>query len=214
MISKLRHDASLYSKYDGEYSGRGPKKKYGCKIDIDNIDEKYLKEISTTGNICTNIYQSQFYNKMFNVPLNVVIIVKTNISTNAKAHVILFSTDLEQQHDKIIKFYQLRFQIEFNFRDAKQYWGLEDFMNTKETTVTNAANMSFFMVNFSQALLRPFREQNLDKSILDLKSYYRGYRYVSETIKMLTEKPDTILLAEIFSRIAQLGAIHPASTCT
>ncbi|MCI5180697.1 MAG: hypothetical protein D3911_15555 [Candidatus Electrothrix sp. AW3_4] len=26
----------------------------------------------------------------------------------------------------------MRFQIEFNFRDAKQYWGLDDFMNIKE----------------------------------------------------------------------------------
>jgi putative transposase len=52
----------------------------------------------------------------------------------------LFSTDLEQSYDKIIKFYELRFQIEFNFRDAKQYWGLDDFMNVKETAVTNAAN--------------------------------------------------------------------------
>ncbi|MCX6081767.1 MAG: hypothetical protein NTW32_19755, partial [Chloroflexi bacterium] len=46
--------------------------------------------------------------------------------------------------DKIIKFYQLRFQIEFNFRDAKQHWGLEDFMNVTQTAVTNAANLSFF----------------------------------------------------------------------
>ena len=49
----------------------------------------------------------------------------------------------------------LRFQIEFNFRDAKQYWGLDDFMNVKQTAVTNAANLSFFMVNFSSVLLRP-----------------------------------------------------------
>jgi len=32
----------------------------------------------------------------------------------------------------------IRFQIEFNFRDAKQYWGLEDFMNVRQQTVTNA----------------------------------------------------------------------------
>ena len=63
------------------------------------------------------------------------------------------------RYDKIIKFYSLRFQIEFNFRDAKQYWGLEDFMNVKETAVTNAANLSFFMVNLSYALLQPFREK-------------------------------------------------------
>lgn len=41
------------------------------------------------------------------------------------------------------------FSLEFNFRDAKQYWGLEDFMNISQTAVTNAANLSLFMVNFS-----------------------------------------------------------------
>ena len=46
----------------------------------------------------------------------------------------------------------LRFQIEFNFRDAKQYWGLEDFMNVTPTGVTNAANLSLFMVNVAYSL--------------------------------------------------------------
>jgi putative transposase len=55
---------------------------------------------------------------------------------------------LEQTYDKIVKFYSLRFQIEFNFRDAKQYWALEDFMNIKETAVT-AANLSFFSWSIS-----------------------------------------------------------------
>ena len=83
-------------------------------------------------------------------------------------------------------------------------------MNVTESAVTNAVNLSFFMVNFSYALLEPLREHNPDYSILDLKSRYRGYRYATETIKMLPEKPDAILLAEIFQQIARLGAIHPA----
>ena len=76
--------------------------------------------------------------------------------------------------------------------------------------MTNTANLSLLMVNFSHALLEPLREHNPDYSILDLKSRYRGYRYATETIKMLLEKPDAILLAEIFQHIARLGAIHPA----
>jgi hypothetical protein len=209
LVSKLRHNAALYSAFEGEHSGPGPKPKYGAKIDARKMDVKHLKEISIENNLRTDIYQGQFYNKEFAFALNVVIILKTNLTTQSQAHVILFSTDLEQTYDKIIKFYSLRFQIEFNFRDAKQYWGLEDFMNITETAVTNAVNLSFFMVNFSYALLKPFRQQNPDYSILDLKSHYRGYRYASETIKMLPQKPDAILLTEIFQHIAQLGAIHP-----
>ena len=33
-------------------------------------------------------------------------------------HVLLFSTDLELDYKKMVDFYSLRFQIEFNFRDA------------------------------------------------------------------------------------------------
>jgi putative transposase len=156
----------------------------------------------------TDIYQGQFLNKEFAFALNVVILLKTNLQTSAQAHAILFSTELDLSYEKIIKFYRLRFQIEFNFRDAKQYWGLEDFMNVKETAITNAANLALFMVNFSFALAKPFRQKNPNFSVLDLKSHYRGYRYATETIKMLPQKPDDILLAEIFQQIARLGAIH------
>jgi putative transposase len=210
LISKLRSDAALKTAFVGEHCGPGAKPKYGAKIDVRKLDLQYWQEASFKDGLRTDIYQGQFCNTEFGFPLNVVIILKTNQVTKAQAHVILFSTDLDLAYDKIIKFYSLRFQIEFNFRDAKQYWGLEDFMNITEAAVTNAVNLSFFMVNFSQALLEPLREHNPDYSVLDLKSHYRGYRYATETIKMLPEKPDAILLAEIFQQIARLGAIHPA----
>jgi putative transposase len=210
LISKLRSDAALRTAFVGEHSGPGPKPKYGTKMELHKLGLEDWKEATFKDDLRTDIYQGQFWNTEFAFPLNVVIIFKTHRVTKAQAHVILFSTDLDLDYAKIIKFYSLRFQIEFNFRDAKQYWGLEDFMNVTETTVTNAVNLSFFMVNFSYALLEPFREDNPDYSVLDLKSYYRGYRYATETIKMLPKKPEAILLAEIFQQIARLGAIHPA----
>ena len=207
--SKLRYDAALYEPFSGKYRGRGPHPKYGGKIDMHKMKKKYLKSDTKEKGIRTQIYQAVLLNKEFAFPLNVVVILKTNLATKAHAHVILFSTDLQLSYEKIIDDYALRFQIEFNFRDAKQYWGLDDFMNVKEVAVTNAANLSFFMVNFSSILWRRFREHNPEFSILDLKSHYRGYRYVSETLKLLPQKPDDILLAAIFEQIPRLGMVHP-----
>jgi putative transposase len=82
-----------------------------------------------------------------------------------RSHVFLFSSDLELESEKIIDYYRLRFQIEFNFRDAKQFLGLEDFMNLSQTAVTNAANLAFFMVNLSHHLLSDFRQQNPDSAL-------------------------------------------------
>ena len=209
-VSKLRSDAALYEPFTGKYCGRGARPKYGDKVEVGKMKKKYLKSDKKENSIRTQIYQAILLNKGFVFSLNVVVILKTNLSTRKQAHIILFSTDLKLPYEKLFDYYTLRFQIEFNFRDAKQYWGLDDFMNVKQEAVTNAANLSFFMANFSSVLLRRFRENNPEFSVLDLKSHYRGCRYASETIKLLPQKPDGILLAKIFEQIARLGMVHPA----
>lgn len=216
-VSKFRSDAALYEPFAGKYCGHGPHPKYGDKVEVRQMKKKYLKLDDQEAGIRTQIYQATLLNREFAFPINVVVILKTNLSTQKQAHVILFSTDSELPYQKLYDYYTLRFrlkgavtsQIEFNFRDAKQYWGLDDFMNVKQEAVTNAANLSFFMVNFSSVLLRPYRKSNPQFSVLDLKSHYRGCRYVSETLKLLPQKPDGILLAEIFEQIARLGMVHP-----
>jgi putative transposase len=209
-VSKLRSDAALYEPFTGKYCGRGARPKYGDKVDVRKLKKKYLKSDKKEDGVRTQIYQANLLNKGFAFSINVVVILKTNLSTHKHAHIILFSTDLKLSYERLFDYYTLRFQIEFNFRDAKQYWGLDDFMNVKEEAVTNAANLSFFMVNFSSVLLRRYREINPDFSVLDLKSHYRGCRYASEIIKLLPQKPEGILLAEIFEQIARLGMVHPA----
>jgi len=211
-VSKLRSDAALHEPFTGKYCGRGARPKYGDRVDVRKMKKKYLKSDTTQDGVRTQIYQATLLNKGFAFALNAVVILKTNLSTRKQAHIILFSTDLKLPYEKLYDYYTLRFQIEFNFRDAKQYWGLDDFMNIKKEAVTNAANLSFFMVNFSSALLRRYRVNNPDFSVLDLKSHYRGCRYASETIKLLPQKPDGILLAEIFEQIARFGMIHPVLT--
>jgi putative transposase len=210
LVSKFRSDAALFEPFTGKYCGHGPHPTYGDKVDVRTMKKKYLKADETEAGIRTQIYQATLLNREFTAPINVVVILKTNLSSKKQAHVILFSTALELSYQKLYDYYTLRFQIEFNFRDAKQYWGLDDFMNIKKEAVTNAANLSFFMVNFSSVLLRQHRKNNPEFGVLDLKSHYRGYRYVAETIKLLPQKPDGILLAEIFQQIARLGMVHPA----
>ena len=183
----------------------------GCQqIDYDHLPNEYLVQSSLEDGIRTDVYQAKLWNKEFPIPLNVVILHKTILKTQAVAHVVLFSTDLALSFDKLIEYYKLRFQIEFNFRDAKQYWGLEDFMNVERTPVTNAAYLSMLMVNLSHLLLDRYRSDDPAFSVLDLKAHYRGYRYVMETIKILPQKPEGNLLSAIFLHVACLGRIHTA----
>ncbi len=100
--------------------------------------------------------------------------------------------------------------IEFHFRDAKQYWGLEDFMTVTPTGVTNAANLSLCMVNVAYCLRTDSHPRDSDSSVLDLKAGCRGYKYVEETLKMLPEKPEPILFAKILNKVTSLGRMHAA----
>jgi hypothetical protein len=208
LISKLRCDAALYFPYAGPYAGRGPRRKYGRKVDYDNLPVQYLKETHVEGALQTRLYQAQLLHKEFAQPLNVVFLVKTHLRTQARAHVVLFSSDLALTSALLVDYYGLRFQIEFNFRDAKQHWGLEDFMNVTPTGVTNAANLALFMVNVAYRLRADVHPRAPDYSVLDLKADCRGYKYVEETIKMLPEKPEPILFAKILHQVAGLGRIH------
>jgi putative transposase len=55
------------------------------------------------------------------------------------------------------------------------------------------------MVNLSYRLVQDFRIHNHDAGIHDLKAYFRGTRYVLETIKMLPKKLNRVLLDRIFA---------------
>ena len=110
----------------------------------------------------------------------------------------------------MIDYYRLRFQLEFNFRDAKQYWGLEDFMSVRERPVYNSANLAMFMVNLSQALIRPMRDHWPAFSVNDLKAWFRGRKYVVETLKLLPEPPDSIFIEQVVAHMAELGRINHA----
>jgi putative transposase len=76
--------------------------------------------------------------------------------------------------------------------------------------VTNAANLSLFMVNLVERLLRDVRHEQEQMSVLDLKAQYRGAKYVEETIKLLPETPDTSLLERIITKVVGIGRIHAA----
>ena len=212
LISKLRRDAALYLPPTTPYQGRGRPAIYGERLNPKEIDSKYRVSTQTQGNITTDVYQIECRHKRFPDPLNVVCVRKTNAQTQEKSHVLFFSSDLALEAETLIDYYSLRFQIEFNFRDAKQFWGLDDFMNIKETPVNTAANLSMFMVNVSAKLRERFgTPEHPSFGVSDIKAHYRGQKYLHEILKILPQKPDTIVIDNIAEHLGSIGAIHYTS---
>jgi len=211
LISKLNRNTGLYLPYQGEYSGRGRPRKYGDKLDYQKLPKQYLVSTNIEKGIRTDVYQiAGVWTKTMPYLINVVIIIKTILESGKSARVVLFSTDLALQAEQIIKSYALRFQIEFNFRDAKQYFGLADFKNIKQQQVQNAVGLAFFMDNISLILIeqakQEWKEDNI--SIQDLKAYYRAEKYLEAILNTLQFDPQTILKQHQFDPIRTIGAIN------
>ena len=145
--------------------------------------------------------------------LNVVIIVRTHLASGRVGHVVLFSSDLSLEALTLIDYYALRFQIEFTFRDAKQYFGLEDFMSVKAISIHNAVGLSFFMVNLSRYLLDGLRTSYPGAGVNDLKSFYRACHYISEVLKCVPENAGSISYPDLIEQVCRHGLIHPKQTC-
>jgi putative transposase len=208
LISKLRCAAALSFPYTGPDAGRGPHRQDGRTLEYHNIPAPGLQETTVEGHIQPCVYQAQLLHKAFAHAWNVVSIVKTNLPTHTRGHVILFSSDQEIPSDTLRDYYRRRFHIEWNFRDAKQYWGVEDFMHVPPTGVTHAAHLAWFMVNVAYRLRAGLHPDDPDYSVLDLKADCRGYKYLEETITLLPEQPEPVLFAQMLNQVACLGRIH------
>jgi IS4 transposase len=104
IISKLRHDSALYIPYQNPDPNHRSRRKYGENLDWHNISDEYLRQSIIEEDVQTDTYQASLLHKEFAQSLNVVILVKTNLKTNARSHVILFSSDLKLSFEKITNY--------------------------------------------------------------------------------------------------------------
>jgi putative transposase len=63
LVSKLRYNSALYFPYEGPYAGRGPRRKYGKRLDYRNLPAKHVQATSIEEGIKTDIYQMSVWHK-------------------------------------------------------------------------------------------------------------------------------------------------------
>jgi hypothetical protein len=147
-VCRLRDDADLRYLYRGEPTGgKGRPRKYAGKIDIDNIDKGYFTLIEQTGE--QTLYSAIVYSKSLKRNIRVAyVIYKTG---NGKQTVKLYySTDPDMCPKDILLYYQSRFQIEFLYRDGKQFTGLCDVQARGGNKLGFHFNVSLTAINIAK----------------------------------------------------------------
>ncbi len=123
VISLLRVDANLRYLYTGDQKKRGRRKAYDGKVSFTDLSRLELvgEEVAPHIRLYSAVVNS------VSLKCNVRICVVVNRRRPAKErYVVLFSTDCALTAQTIYDYYTQRFQIEFLFRDAKQFAGLSD----------------------------------------------------------------------------------------
>lgn len=117
-IGKYRHDANLRYLYHGPQKRLGRKKRYDGKVRFDHLSRFELAATINGHKIYTVVVNSVSLKRNIRIAY-IVKQVDKKIST-----ALLFSTDIDLSATLIYRYYKARFQIEFLFRDAKQFTGL------------------------------------------------------------------------------------------
>ena len=122
VISKLRCDANLRFLYRGDQKRRGRPRKYADKVDLNDLSGfTFVAQVQPE----VELYTAIVWHVSLKRTIRVAYLIDRSPPTRVRT-CLLFSTDVEQDPKQIVEYYQLRFQIEFIFREAKGFTGFED----------------------------------------------------------------------------------------
>jgi len=190
IISRLRDDADLRYNFEGEQKpGKGRPRKYEGKIDFKNLDLSKLKKASSENN--EEIFTGCVFSKSLKMNINLVI-VKTK-RKEKWTHKIYFATNLEQNWRVILDLYKSRFQIEFLYRDAKQFTGLNDCEARSENKLKFHFNASLTTINLAKIahwISEPKQERGAF-SMADVKTMYHNDLLIDRFIRKFGINPNT-----------------------
>lgn len=171
VITKMRSDANLNYMYTGrQKKGRGRKRINGGKVNWKKLDmDKWEKVFSNKKEAC---YTAELF--CLAIKMNVRIIYFIDRETGT--HQIFLCTDVKMDAKNIMKYYRLRFQIEFLIRDGKQHSGLEDCQARSGKKLSFHFNMALTNVGLAKAkYYLPIPKKERDSfSLQDIKRFHHN----------------------------------------
>lgn len=212
IVSKLRAAPALFFNYEGKKSKTKPQK-YGEKVDIKNLPTKYLVSEKTEKGILIQTFQYHAWNKeMAEFLLNVVSIVATNLKTGKVYHTHFFSNDLQLSAENMVQYYGLRFQIEFDFRDTKQLFGLHKLKNYHQIQMTNMFHLAFLALLTAKIWQQQWaiKLNNPKLSLIDLKSIFKAQSYLKNAFKLDKKALSPFFIPEFIANFVPNDLINVA----
>jgi hypothetical protein len=207
LISKFRCDANLRYLYTGPQKKLGARRKYDGKVKFDDLSRfEYLGEVEQDIHLYTVLVNS------VRLKCNVRLVYVLNTRNKKKPrYALLFCTDTELQAETIYRYYRARFQIEFIFRDSKQFTGLCDCQARGQESLHFHFNASFTALNLAKVDAQQTfgLEAETPFSMATQKIVYFNQHLLDCFISILALDPTLIKNTSMYQELATYGAISP-----
>jgi hypothetical protein len=190
LVSKLRDDADLsYPSKEPKTGKKGRPKKYGGKVDVKNLNLEYFKQVENDKSLTA--FSGIVYSK--SLGRNILLVVEEFQIKGKTIYRLLFSTDTEQAPIDVIDIYHTRFQMEFGFRDAKQFAGLENSQARSGNKLNFHFNTALTTVNIAKImqLSNPETREN-SFSMATYKVLFHNALLISRFLRLFAINPNSI----------------------
>jgi len=209
IITKLRCDADCYFRHTAPRlpGQRGRTRKYDGKVNFQD-----LTRFTCIGALAdeehVTVYTAVVWHKSLGRTLRLVVLVNRKDPKKPR-YIVLATTDVALDAATVVRYYRARFQIEFLFRDAKQFTGLTDCQARDAQALDFHFNASLATLN----LVRVSEVQAADTnplpvfSVASWKQRNFNERLVETLITKLELEPTSIKNHPRYEEIRTYGAI-------
>jgi hypothetical protein len=203
-IGKLRCDANLKFLYDGPYQGRGARRKYDGKVNLKDHRRFQLVQRLENG-VC--LYTAVVWSVSLKRKVRLAYLLKED--RGRRSYVVLFSTDLDIDPVFLYRCYSARFQIEFVFRDARQFTGLADCQARSPEAIDTHVNASLMALNLAKVTLQETQTEAepLSFSIASLKRLALNEHLLDLFIDLFELEPTLIKSHANYRKLLDYGTI-------
>jgi len=190
LVSKLRDDADLaYLSLKPKTRKKGRPSKYDGKVDVKHLNTGHFLQVENDKGIKAS--WGIVYSK--SLGQNILLVVEEFQIKGKIIYRLLFSTDTRQAAIDVIDIYHTRFQIEFGFRDAKQYTGLENSQSRSGRKLYFHFNTALTTVNIAKVmqLSNPLEREN-SFSMATYKILFHNTLLLSRFLSLFAINPNSI----------------------
>jgi hypothetical protein len=211
LVSKLRIDADLRYCYTGEQKPKGAPRKYDGKVDLSDLSRLEFGGELANG---TNLYSAVVWHVSLKRKIRIVYLVDQR-NPDKQRVALLFSTDTTLDPLRLYEYYKSRFQIEFIFRDAKQFTGLCECQSRQQKALDFHFNASLAALNIAKLKQQQIQSDTGEDSqpqSFSMATYKRlalNEHLLERFISMLGLDPTLIKSHPNYDCLLQYGSLTP-----